>query len=223
RDYPLFMARTIALVDSLGVRNAMASQTLQLMGLAANLSSAQTSADVRAAFEGAAAPVGLWQEKRYGQGGRTTITAFPGFAGGFEDVIGSGRDGWTAGAAAQIGFEYQLGRRVSLDGADRGCGWVIKLFCSVGIFIPVVDLGTLVTYRLDNDAGVDETPNDSFRQVIAPGVFLSLGIRHSPLALLVGAQFIPTIREVASTDDTDDANAWRLGAALALDVPLFRF
>lgn len=217
RDYPLFMARTTAMVRSLS-GSSPSAPVLQLMGLAANLTSAQNSADVRAAFEAAAAPAGLWQEKRYGQGRRTSITAFPGIAAGGEQIV-DGALGATVGGSAQIGVEYQFGRRVSGGPEERGC-WG-GMFCSAGLFLPVIDLGTLLTYRVSG-GDAEAHPNESFRQVFAPGLYLSLGLGHSPLALLGGVQFVPGIRSVTDNNGTREADAFRFGAALAVDLTVFR-
>lgn len=216
RDYALAMARTAVLLREV-TGAPVSSNLLTLASLASGLAEAQSGAEVRAALEAASSPVGGWQAKRYREGRRTSITAFPGLAVGGEWVI-DGPYSRTAGVALPIGPEVQLLRRSLSDSDAPGC----FVFCSVGLFVPVVDLGALLSYRLKSSDIVESEPNSGFRQVFAPGLYVSLGVGRSALAMLVGGQFMPGIRKVSEDSDIS-GHAWRLGAALTLDVMLFGF
>lgn len=216
RDYALAMARTAVLLREV-TGSPVSSNLLTLASLASGLAEAQSGAEVRAALEAASSPVGGWQAKRYREGRRTSITAFPGLAVGGEWLI-NGPYSRTAGVALPIGPEVQLLRR-SLSDSDAPACFV---FCSVGLFVPVVDLGALLSYRLESSDTVESEPNSGFRQVFAPGLYVSLGVGRSALAVLLGGQFMPAIRKV-SEDSEISGHAWRLGAALTLDVMLFGF
>lgn len=227
-DYSLVMPRTMSLVRTLGGDRARTpAPVLTWMGLATSLSSAQTSADVRSAFETAAAPAGLWQEKRYQQGSRVSVSAFPGFAGGVEwlDTEGEwGNSGGTVGLSMPVGLEIQL--RFPKDGAteQRDSRCTLYFFCSAGLYFGLIDLGALATYRVSETDSANVAPKTGFGQVFAPGAHLSLGLRRTPLALLIGGQLMPRIRDTTGADGaTREANAIRASAAIVADVTLFRF
>lgn len=216
RDYALAMSRTAVMLREI-TGQPLSRTLLTVASLASGLAEAQSGAEVRAALDAASAPVGGWQAKRYREGRRTSITAFPGLTVGGEWLI-DGPYSRTAGVALPIGPEVQLlGRSLSASDAP-GC----FVFCSVGLFVPVVDLGALLSYRLESSDTVESEPNSGFRQVFAPGLYVSLGVGRSALAVLVGGQFMPGIRKV-SEDTEISGHAWRLGAALSLDVMLFGF
>ena len=216
RDYGLVLGRSAQLYTQL-TDNTPPPMLLTFASLGASLAEAQDGAQMRAAFEAAAAPVGGWQAKRFHQGPRTTITALPGVIGGGEKLIGGGW-GSSAGISMPIGFDVQLTERLS--GTDRTKGCTVWL-CSAGLFIPVVDLGALASYRFDDDPLVESEPRASFRQVFAPGVYFSFGIRRSPAALLLGGQLMPSLRSVdPSRGSGTDGHAFRIGAGLAVDVVL---
>lgn len=218
RDYSLAMARTAVLLREVK-GGTVSSNLLTLASLASSLADSRSGADVRAALETASSPVGGWQAKRYREGPRTTISAFPGVALGGEWLI-DGPYSLAAGVALPIGPEYQLVRR-SLSSSDTpGC--FVRIFCSAGVFVPVIDLGTLLSYRLKSSDTVNSEPNTGFRQVFAPGAYLNLGLGRTAFALLLGGQFMPGIREVTEGSEIS-GNAWRLGGALTIDVMLFSF
>ena len=227
RDYGLAMAQTTALIGSVAP-GALPRKALVLTGLAVNLTEAGDGEQVQAAFEAAASPVGGWQAKRFRESGAFSLTAYPGFSGGYERLTNGSAEGDAAGAVGTslpIGLEFQLLPRSSELTKRSGC----VLFCSVGLFVPLIDVGALLTYRLDNSPTIDSEPNVSLRQVFAPGLYVSLGVGRSPLALLVGGQFMPSLREVAArgadgaAGEGGTANAFRIGGAIVLDLVLFEF
>lgn len=218
RDYALAMSRAAVLLHEL-TGAPISRNLLTLASLAASLAEARSGAEVRAALETAASPVGGWEAKRYREGSGRSITAFPGFAYGGE-WLKDGPYSRTAGAALPIGPEVQLLPRASSAAITPGC-W-LRVICSLGAFMPIIDLGTLLSYRLKKSDDVKSAPNTGFRQVVAPGGYLTVGLWHSPFALLMGGQFIPNMREVEGESDIS-GHAWRLGAAITVDVMLFKF
>lgn len=227
-DYSLVMPRTIELVRTVSNgREAAPAQVLTLMGLATSLSTAQSGADVRAAFEAAAAPVGVWQEKRYQQGSPVSIASFPGAMAAWEllEQDGTWADGGVAaGVFMPIGVEVQLRGKTALPSNLRDSRCTIWLFCSAGLYISVIDLGALATYRLSGTEQAEVAPNTTLRQVFAPGAFLTLGLRRTPLALLVGGQLMPGLRSVTDPNgESREVSAIRGSLGITADVTLFRF
>lgn len=216
RDYALAMAQTAVLLREL-TGEPVSANLLTLASLASSLAEAQSGPEMRAALETASSPVGGWQAKRYREGRRTSITAFPGAALGGE-WMKDGPYSRTAGVTLPIGAEFQLLPRSRSASVAPGC----FVFCSAGAFLSVVDLGALLSYRLKDSDTVKSEPNTGFRQVFAPGLYLTLGLGHTAFALLAGGQFMPGAREVAE-DSGLSGNVWRAGAALTVDVMLFSF
>jgi len=226
RDFGLALSRTTVLLRDLrGVE--VPGPMLTLAALASSLSEAQNGAQIRDAFETAASPVGGWQAKRYGEGGGS-ITAFPGLAFGIERVIREGGDpaaadqpAKTLGAALPIGLEWQF--RLKGAGGTTAPGCVLAV-CGVGVFIPLIDLGALLSYRLDGPDSVEKEPNATVRQVFAPGAYLSLALtRTVPVNLLLGAQLMPSLRSVDGPEGTASRSAYRFGAGISMDILLLKF
>lgn len=224
RNFGLALARTTVLLRELrGV--SLPAPVLTFTALASSLSEAQDGDQVRAAFEAAASPVGGWQAKRYGSA-TGSITAFPGFAFGFEQAIGGEGDpedveGWatTLGGSLPIGFEVQVKLSKSAGTSAFHC----TVFCGLGVFVPLVDLGALLSYRVNGPESVEPEPNATVRQVFAPGLYISLALtRTVPLNLLLGGQLMPSLRSVGGPDGAN-RSAFRFGVGIGMDILLYRF
>lgn len=223
-NFGLALSRTIVLLRSVRDREVPGS-LITFAGLASALSEAQTSEQVRVAFDAAASPVGGWQSKRYGEGG-ASITAFPGMAGGFEYVLRNdddpeevSRHATALGASLPIGIELQPRLRQDSPALASGC-----VICGAGLFLPLIDLGALLSYRISGPDSVEAEPNANLRQVFAPGAFLSLSITRSvPITVLVGAQLMPSLRSVESAEGTVRRSVVRYGISIGMDILLFDF
>ena len=96
---------------------------------------------------------------------------------------------------------------------------------SLSIFLSVIDLGAITSFRLTND----EAPiNDiQWQNVLAPGAYFIWGIGNSPLALSIGGQYGPELRKVEAADgvtnSTIESRAFRVGLGLTVDIPLLHF
>jgi hypothetical protein len=218
RDFGLAFARTNALLHDVRGRQVPSGfLTMSALGLA--LSEARNREQVQAAFEAAASPVGGWQGKRYGEV-RGSITAYPGFVIGGESVLDEDGDAaetseWalTGGGSLPIGMEWQLGK-----GSPR-C-----IICGAGLFLPLMDLGALLSYRLNHTGDVGSEPNTSLRQVFAPGLYLTIPIsRKVPATILVGGQLMPSLRKVEADGGEESRSAFRGSVGLSMDILLFKF
>ncbi len=218
RNYGLAMSRTTMLVQHVAGRTSNRN-FLTLVALGAGLAEATDGAQVRAAFEAAASPAGGWHAKRFREASRRSITAYPGAALGYEWMVGGG-EGRSVGVAMPIGLDIQLFS--SRDDTTGSPGCFVGL-CSMSVFVPVVDLGALLSYRIDPDSTVASEPNTTFQQVFAPGAYASLGFGRSPFALLVGWQFMPSLRKVTDAEQQRPGHVSRFGVGLGVDVTLRSF
>jgi hypothetical protein len=218
-NHGLALSRTLALLG--GVTGTPASRNmLSIAGLAAGLAEARSGDEVRLAFEAAASPVGGWQAKRFREGSRSSINAYPGLSFGAEWLLPEATPGATVGVALPVGFEVQLLRRASGAVGTPDCTLGV---CSLALFMPVVDLGSFLSYRISDHDDVESNPNTSLRQLFAPGAYLSLGIGRSPANLLLGGQLMPGQRKVTDPESRLSGNAVRFGLAIVLDVILMDF
>lgn len=226
-NFGLALSRTTVLIRDLH-GGEVPGPVLTLAALASSLSEAQNGAQVRHAFEAAASPVGGWQGKRYGEGGGS-ITAFPGMAFGWEhletrsgDPEGAGDNAKVLGASLPIGLEWQIKLSAAAGSSPPDC-WM--LVCGIGVFVPLIDLGALLSYRLDGSDSVESEPNANFRQVFAPGAYFSLALtRNVPVNLLLGGQLMPSLRTVTDTEgETAKRSAIRWGVGIGMDILLLKF
>ncbi len=215
-NYGLAFARSLPLVEE--VRGGQLSAPVTtFVALASSLSEAQDTDQMRRAFEAAASPVGGWQAKRQGIAG-LGIAAYPGIGGSWEwlethsgDPMNIGSRTRALGLALPVGVELQTGW-------PRQC-WIA---CGFGLFVPFLDLGTALSYRLGGADEVNSEPNPSLRQIFAPGVFLTFSLTDTfPLSLLGGIQWVPGMREVELPSGPDPRSVTRFSISAGLDVNLF--
>ncbi|HEY7769836.1 hypothetical protein [Longimicrobium sp.] len=225
RDFGLALSRTTVLLRDVRTVQVPASM-LTLAALASSLSEARDGAQVQAAFETAASPVGGWQGKRYWEGG-ASITAFPGFATGFERVIREGDDpeeveeaALAMGASLPIGVEWQFDLTGAADASSVKC---VLQVCGLGVFMPLIDLGALLSYRLDNTQNVRSEPNANVRQVFAPGLYASLALTRTwPVNVLLGGQLMPSLRSVGAEENPAHRSVIRYGIGIGMDILLLK-
>lgn len=94
---------------------------------------------------------------------------------------------------------------------------------SVSLFFPIIDVGALAAYRL-NDNDFDNLPKLTFGNVFAPGGYIVYGVGNDiPLAIGIGAQMGPNLREVTNDSkfDVEEVRGYRFGVFLAVDIPIF--
>jgi hypothetical protein len=192
------------------------------LGLAVEIASAKDSAGVAAALDTYAAPVGTSRVKY--RRPMIALGALVGVHGGAEWLhAGSGTttvfgaEGFIAGyAPVGVTLSRQLGAE------DQ------KNLFHLGAMVSLLDLGALTTYRLGSElsgaagASTEQAPEVSFAQVFSPGAFVLVGLFGSPVIVGGGVSFSPELRKVTGAGPTElAASSVRLGAFLAVDVPIF--
>jgi hypothetical protein len=84
-----------------------------------------------------------------------------------------------------------------------------------------VDLGAVVSFRL-GDNNINTLPELRWENVLAPGLQVMYGLPKSPIAIGIGGQIAPPLRKYSATGLTTETNtAFRIGATIAIDIPIF--
>lgn len=219
-DYSLLILDGRKIADDVGVSEKLPPTFTKIIAFSAEISQAKDAAAAEAALEAFASPPGAYRRKRTGTGTfYGDLNGYVGMFGGSEQV--SGLHGSLAGGpTVQVGPEL---------GTSIGKGW------SVGGFVPLVDLGALAAWRA-NDRSDDKTtpsvPDIDFRHVFAPGAYVVVGFPHAPITFGVGASLMPRLRKISEPDQStirdpflrpteNEKDAVRIGAFLAIDIPIF--
>ncbi len=179
-------------------------------GFIVDILSAATTEEVHFIIDKYAAPVQSYRVNRQSDFS-INIGAYPGLYSGYElssDVLESS---FVTGVTAPIGL--------SLGWGKQKMGFR-KPESSVSLFLPIIDIGAPFSYRWQNDS--EGFPaNLTWRQVLSPGAYLVWGLGDTPLALKLGAQYTPELRKVTTRSLEFQTNAWRIGATIAVDIPVF--
>ena len=195
--------------------------------LLSDIAAARRGEDVRAALESAAVPVGGWRRKRRLGMNTVGLGSYLGLKANAEWL---GTSELARTPAASGGLAGPVGLEVS-----RGYG-----SGSVGVLVAVVDVGTLVDYRLRGEGSaesggegveVQRGPSWSLEQVLSPGLFVVFGLSESfPIAAGVGGSLTPSLRtleraplEGSAEPRTERVSAFRAGAFVAIDLPIFQW
>ncbi|GEM_PF-5599078 len=165
----------------------------KLLAMAGEASTATTAGDVKNVFQKYALPVASYRMKRQ-ESNHIMINAYLG--GGFSYFQNSSGDYQSVSPtwvlSAPVGLEYSLAFKKS------------RFVSSFSIFVPLLDVGNVINY---SDRNSDDDREVQIEQVISPGGYLVFGIsRRFPVSVGIGYQ----------------GNPDRLGAFIALDLPLFK-
>ncbi|MCR9171609.1 MAG: hypothetical protein NXI10_03895 [bacterium] len=244
KNYSNIIVETMSLLqkivedDAQLLENKFLMEIMKYGSLAANLASAETSEEVSEALNAHVLPVGSYRLKRNNYFS-VSINSYAGICGGAEFLSNSDAEHPTAGllgftAPVGVGLNwatkkkkssYQLPtkRVLKADGSLDTNRTKYATGGSFSVFFTVVDVGAIAAFRLTDD----ETPvNDvQWSNILAPGMYLSWGIRNTPLAINVGGQYGPALRQVEANDGaatlTIDSRAFRVGVGLVVDIPLY--
>lgn len=196
----------------------------------ASVAQAQNSEEVSDAIEAFALPSGSSRIKRESSF-NVSLNAYAGIFAGYEKIQGLQTDGPfkfqldkqmnSTGVAAPIGIAISLGRAKFLDAWNWGNGkyghW------SYSAFLSLIDLGAIAAFRFQDDS-TTQVPSIQLKDIVAPGLFLSIGIPKSPLSINAGAQVGPNLRKVGiESNNYEDALYWRYSLSLCVDIPVLNF
>ena len=190
----------------------------------ATIAQSQNSDDVEAAIEAVALPSGSSRVKRETPF-NVSLNAYTGLYYGNEQIDGVDNKGHafnSYGVSAPIGFSISRGHSFLFLGTGKD-GWKKNKYgWATSLFLSVVDIGALASFRFTNDS-TKSVPNIQLKDIISPGVFLSIGIPKSPLSFNCGYQIGPLLREVTQTKNAYSQNYTRFSISLCVDIPLLNF
>ncbi len=175
----------------------------------AALIEAENPEEVKGAIEAAALPPGSYSIKRHSR----FNVSLNGYIGGFY------------GHESIHGVNDKLAFNNLSISAPVGIyfGWGLcktaKAPWSLGFFIPVIDLGTVASFRLGNSEA-ESVPTIQLHHLIAPGLFIETGIGSTPLSFGAGAQIGSRLRSVEPTINEVGDFYWRYGVTLKVDIPI---
>jgi hypothetical protein len=119
---------------------------------------------------------------------------------------------WITGFTAPLGIELCWGIK------NSSC-----FISSHGLFLFLIDLGAVVSYRLTKSSDDYNGMPDkiTFKQIFSPGASLNFGIKNSPITFRLGVQYTPELRKIREEDIIlDERKSWRFFAGFSWDIPL---
>jgi len=144
------------------------------------------------------------------------LQAYTGFYGGIQQTATDpGRVG-VVGVYAPVGLAFSWGGKKSI--LNPG---------AFSVFVSIIDLGPLVSYRFKNtNDTLANNINIRLSQIISPGLHLVWGIPKVPLSLGGGFCYIPLLTQVETNSikvNKVDNSPFRAQIFLAVDIPLLNF
>ncbi len=183
-------------------------------GFMVDVLSANSTNDIKGIINKYAAPVGSYRVKRQSPFS-VSLSSYPGLYGGWETTYdGSDSESFVTGVTAPIGL--------SLNWGNSFYGIKAKGH-SFSLYAPIIDIGAAFSYRWSNSEGEGFPEEIKWQQIISPGMHVVWGIGNTPMALMIGAQYTPLLRKITDQNNELQPNAWRFGATIAVDIPIFHF
>ncbi len=206
----------------------------KLAGFLNDAALAKDSKDLAKAIESYALPPGSYKRKR-NSWFSADVTAIAGPYFGFE-FVPEKKQRWEKvyGLSVPIGFSFSKTiRRQKFDTTiSRDCilnpdkiriknrKIVYRTKTTFTALLSIIDIGAVVSYRLQN-AGDSVLPQTvKWQQFISPGVHFGYGIPGTPLVLQVGGQYTPLLRRLSAGGGDKEYNAYRAYFGLFYDLPL---
>lgn len=186
----------------------------------ANMVDAQTPGQVKAAIRAVAVPAGSSSIKRNAPF-NISVNSYLGLGGHREfltdnTIPDEKRAAFTFGLSVPVGVAFSWANR---DAAFNRKKWK-RL--SYSVFIPVIDLGAVTAYRIDQKNVNAAMPELNFGNIIAPGAYFMVNFPRSPFTLGAGWQWGPQLRKITVDNNTEiTSRAWRIGVTATIDVPIF--
>jgi hypothetical protein len=199
---------------------------LRIISFAAELVQAKTGNEASAAIEAVIAPPGAFRLKKTRP--MVSLGGLVGVGTGYEWLHGARLPSNDGAASGYVGISALVGLDLSLP---TGCEWAPD----VGVFVSVLDIGSMFSFRFNDDpiqvvdtngtttkGKVSTTSEVKLAQVLAPGIYARVRLGGSPFVLSAGGSFVPHARRITTETSTldDDSSAFRLSAMLSIDLTL---
>lgn len=125
----------------------------------------------------------------------------------------------TTGLFLPVGLDFNFHfPRVCKCSSNNTSDTQEKKYSSWNIMLQILDLGSVLSYRLTSDSTEKTNPNISFDQVLSPGIALMKHFNNSPVVVGLGANLSPSLRAVSQDGLQYDANSLRYFAFVGVDV-----
>lgn len=169
---------------------------------------ANNAEDVRFILSRYSAPVGSYTVKHRARWS-VSINAYPGLYGGVEfSTVDTVKNSMVMGVTAPIGLS------ISTNTLTKRGSW--------SLFVPIIDIGAVLSYRFLNDNYQGLPGELSWSQVMSPGLFANYGFRKLPLAIGFGWQLTPRLRKIKNQNLTfSPVDFGRFSINTSIDIPVF--
>ncbi|HEY8954345.1 hypothetical protein [Chitinophaga sp.] len=178
-------------------------QAVSLIHFVNDMASAKDATAVEEAIEAFVLPAGSYAIKRKARY-NFSLNSYPGLLGSYEITPEKGNS-FSTGFTAPVGLSLSWGCR------NEG---------SLGFFLSVIDIGAVTRLRLDSSKATDMLPEFSFKNILAPGLYVVYGFPNTPLSLYGGAQYGPQLRAIQDKDNYKNYDSYRLSLGVVMDLPL---
>jgi len=176
--------------------------------------SAESTPEIKSIIYKYAEPAGSFRVKRQSNFS-VSLSSYPGLHLGFESTSDNNDNtSFVTGVTAPIGPSINWGNKLMGNGKKEH---------SISLYFPVIDIGAAFSYRWKNDEAEGFPENIKWQQILSPGIHGVWGIGNTPLALMVGAQYTPLLRNITDENNVLQPNAWRFGTTITVDIPFFHF
>jgi hypothetical protein len=176
---------------------------------------------VQNAIELFALPPGSSKAKKAPNTRALAINAYPGGHASSENFrlasgVGDKQTSAAYGLTAPVGISFNWGQSWGKKKGEPRYG-------SMGFFFPVLDVGAVFAYRIQ-DGDQENLPPMEWKNIVAPGAYfvVSPPFGKFPLTLGLGGQAGPLLRKVEDNGRyiNRDVVGYRLGGFLTLDIPI---
>jgi len=189
----------------------------------ADIVQAKNSDEVNAAIEAAVLPVGSASIKRE-TSVNIAVNAFIGPNFGWEYLPALKANKWSQvfGLTAPVGVAFSLGNFWGDENTKPGANGRTIGGKSMSLFVSLIDVGALASYRLQNDSS-SVTSQIKLQNIVSPGLFIYYGFGKTPISLGFGAQYGPQLRSISSggVGDINQNYYIKIGFSLVVDIPFF--
>jgi hypothetical protein len=216
RDYMRVVTDAVSILnriipESNKHKSKITKDVLHYGAFMAKIAMADSAESVTEIINAFAVPPGSYSVKR-NSAFTISLNGFLGGAGGIETINvnnqKNSKGNWALTAPVGLSFDLGLGKP--------------KCRHSLGLFFPIIDLGVMASYRLENpNSDVSSLPDIQWNQIFAPGLFLEYGMGRSPISLGVGYQTGPQLREALTENISLSEQYHRFALTLKIDIPIF--
>lgn len=201
-----YQINTVSLIDA-----PILNKYLRYAAFMVDVLNAKDVEETKRALEGAALQAGSYSIKRKAKFS-AMLNGYAGLSFGMEHI--KNPEGGFSAPATHFGVHAPFG----IEGA------VSIGNTSIGLLASILNLGSVVNYRIANDS-ISTLSNLGFAQIFSPGLYLTFGFKDSPFAFGFGAEYNPRLREKFATaieKTARDVDILKVSLFLGVDLPLYQ-